>query len=407
MAPDPKVAEIARLKNRMLELEAQLKEAKKITIRLRDQYDKKDNQISIIDAEIAAEVERFRWRKEEMLFSLKCVDDESRDKIREMKDEEKSLLTDIADFDFVQYENERLNAKLKDAAAEQRSSSTTQLMERDRKKQKDFDTRMAMEETLRKTIKNVDDTYENEAISKMQMEASNAHKENEDILREYDLREKTTEELIKQQQRSYEQLMKIKIERDVVEISLKILDKNTKKLHEQNLFSTREVGIFREKLMLVEHEVESLRETLRRKDGLRTKAKVVVQRTHQLQSERDKNRHHVLHLCQRMMAETVQMASRLREQQSAALAKQLDDLSSTEGQSQDEGSTGGLSLQSTDELNLSSARLSRSRESTTEMVDPALYWQLAPKHILPRALQSRYTSAKPLHKTQVSTSMFG
>lgn len=73
----------------------------------------------------------------------------------------------------------------------------------------------------------------------MQLEASNAHCENENILKEFDLREKTTEELIKQQQKSYEQLMKIKIERDVVEISLKILDKNTKKLNEQNLNSAR------------------------------------------------------------------------------------------------------------------------------------------------------------------------
>lgn len=76
-------------------------------------------------------------------------------------------------------------------------------------------------------------------IAKMQMEASNAHIENENILREFSHREKTTEELIKQQQKSYEQLMKIKIERDVVEISLKILDKNTKRLHEQNLSATR------------------------------------------------------------------------------------------------------------------------------------------------------------------------
>lgn len=164
MPSDPKSAEIAKIKNKMLELEAQLKEAKKVTARLKDQYDKKEQQISIIDAEIAAEIERFRWRREEMLFSLKNVEDESSEKIKSMKLEEKHLCTEIAEFDFVQYENERLHGKLKDIAAEQKSSSMMQIMERDRKKQKDFDTRMAMEETLRKTIKNVDDTYENEAV---------------------------------------------------------------------------------------------------------------------------------------------------------------------------------------------------------------------------------------------------
>lgn len=164
MPADPKVTEIAKIKNKMLELEAQLKEARKVTSRLRDQYDKKEQQIAIIDAEIAAEIERFRWRKEDITFSMKAFEDESAGKIREMKEEEKLYQTDISEFEFIQYENERLHAKLKDVAAEQKSISTMQNFERDRKKQKDFDTRMAMEETLRKTIKNVDDTYENEAV---------------------------------------------------------------------------------------------------------------------------------------------------------------------------------------------------------------------------------------------------
>lgn len=68
----------------------------------------------------------------------------------------------------------------------------------------------------------------------MQYEASQANIENESIHREFDLRESKTEHLIKEQQKSYENLMKIKIARDVLGISTEILEKNIKVLNEQN-----------------------------------------------------------------------------------------------------------------------------------------------------------------------------
>lgn len=71
------------------------------------------------------------------------------------------------------------------------------------------------------------------------MEASLANVENDRIHREFDLREAQTEELIRQQQYSYEELMKIKIEKDVIEISSKILEKNIQKLSNQNVINEK------------------------------------------------------------------------------------------------------------------------------------------------------------------------
>lgn len=73
----------------------------------------------------------------------------------------------------------------------------------------------------------------------MHMEASLANVENDRIHREFDLREAQTEELIRQQQYSYEELMKIKIEKDVIEISSKILEKNIQKLSNQNVINEK------------------------------------------------------------------------------------------------------------------------------------------------------------------------
>lgn len=68
----------------------------------------------------------------------------------------------------------------------------------------------------------------------MHLEASFANVENDRIHREFDLREAQTEALIRQQQYSYDELMKVKIEKDVIEISSKILEKNIQKLYNQN-----------------------------------------------------------------------------------------------------------------------------------------------------------------------------
>jgi len=64
---DARVVEIAHLKNKLLEIESQLKEEKKVASRLQEISEKKSEQVNVVDAEIAAEVERFRWKKEEML----------------------------------------------------------------------------------------------------------------------------------------------------------------------------------------------------------------------------------------------------------------------------------------------------------------------------------------------------
>lgn len=162
---DPRIVELSNLKKKVLEVETQLREEKKISSRLRETSEKKIEQVNVIDSEIAAEMERFRWKKEEILFQLKANEEEIKKKLNSLKSQEKGLLTDIADYDIQHSENQRLQARLKALSGEYQRTLKEQSEERNQRAQKNFDTRMAMEEIMRKMIKNVDSTYENDAVS--------------------------------------------------------------------------------------------------------------------------------------------------------------------------------------------------------------------------------------------------
>ena len=75
-------------------------------------------------------------------------------------------------------------------------------------------------------------------ISKMELEASQANSENDRIYTEFDIREARTNALIRQQQASYEQLMQVRIERDVVQVSVQMQEKGIVDLTEQNEVSS-------------------------------------------------------------------------------------------------------------------------------------------------------------------------
>jgi hypothetical protein len=73
----------------------------------------------------------------------------------------------------------------------------------------------------------------------MELEAARAKSENDRIHREFHLREAKTNALIKQQQCSYEQLMRCKIERDVLRVSMNYQDMHIRELSYDNTLSSK------------------------------------------------------------------------------------------------------------------------------------------------------------------------
>lgn len=161
---DPKLLEISRLKTKLLEVETQLKEEKKTANRLREVSEKKNEQVNIVDAEITAEMERFRWKREEAIFLMRTTEEESKARVKAMKQQEKEILQQIADFDLQTNENNKLTARLKTLSLEYRTTTKDQIEERNSRTKKNFETRMAMEEIMRKMVRNVDSSYERDAV---------------------------------------------------------------------------------------------------------------------------------------------------------------------------------------------------------------------------------------------------
>lgn len=165
-AADSRLTELGKLKNKILEAEIALKEEKKIAAKLRENQEKKNHQLSITDDAIAAEMESFRWKKEQVVFSKESFEEETFQKLNALRREEQAIREAIAMYDVVELENEKLNAKLKEVANLYLITNKQQTAERERRKQKNFDTRMQMEEMLRKTIKNFDQNYQQDAVSR-------------------------------------------------------------------------------------------------------------------------------------------------------------------------------------------------------------------------------------------------
>ena len=166
MAPiDSKTAELAKLKNKLLEIEAQLREEKKITLKLRDNSEKKIQLIMALDSEIATELETFKWKKEKNLSDRTFLIDESEEKLISLTERELFLQHTIAEFDFIVYENETLHNMIKEVSHEQLRTASIQAKEHEKKSQRNFDARIEMEDVHRHTIMGFNNEYQKEAVS--------------------------------------------------------------------------------------------------------------------------------------------------------------------------------------------------------------------------------------------------
>jgi len=87
-------------------------------------------------------------------FQLKHMEEQTKAKVKGYKAEEKQILIEIAEFDLLQHQNEKLHVRLKLASLEHKAATSESLKEREQRKQKNFDTRMAMEDIMRKAGSN-------------------------------------------------------------------------------------------------------------------------------------------------------------------------------------------------------------------------------------------------------------
>lgn len=163
-AQDTKVSELAKLKNKLIELENQLKEEKKMTLKLRDKSESKIQQIIMTDTLISEELQSFKWRKEKHLYNQKYLLDQSLSKLLDINKRENSIRQEIAEFDLLLYDNELLHNTIKELSNEQLQTSLKFDKDIEKKAQHNFDSRIAMEELQRKVIKSFNENYKRDAV---------------------------------------------------------------------------------------------------------------------------------------------------------------------------------------------------------------------------------------------------
>jgi len=153
---DLKKQEINFLYGKISEIETTLKEEKKVNARWRSDVETKILQLSVVESKIASEKETFKWRKETITGETNAVADLGETRLRALTEKQNDITVEIAEVDVLQSENDRLHERVKVLASEHMIASQQQKLERETRKQKNFDTRMSMDSILRRVLKEVD-----------------------------------------------------------------------------------------------------------------------------------------------------------------------------------------------------------------------------------------------------------
>lgn len=237
---DLKKQEINYFYGKIGEVEAVLKEQKKVNGRLRQDVEAKINQLMGIEAQLTSEKEHYRWRKETLLTNMEVQREIGDARLKELFDSSAQIEFDIAEFDLVMEENEKMHRRYKKLIQEHASLTAQQSSEREERKQKDFDTRISLEVILRQVVKAADEDYKLQASAKMGSEAAMAGQENMALHAAKGKWEEMCKKMVHQQQESYEVLMRARVEKEVLsamtsqqEVSLVVMEENNSVLLEE------------------------------------------------------------------------------------------------------------------------------------------------------------------------------
>jgi len=163
--PEAKLKEeITSLKNKISDVEEQLKEEQKIRQKLRNEAEAKLKQIALVDESIAKEEKEYNESKQHVSNKLRVYSDRLRSKLQGICKDSNEITEYIAGFDIIEAENDLLNSRLKKLSIDWSTLSKQHEELREATKQKNFETRMQMDQILRNTIKSLDNDYKRNAV---------------------------------------------------------------------------------------------------------------------------------------------------------------------------------------------------------------------------------------------------
>lgn len=208
--------EVSSLKNRLSELESQLEENKKLNKRLRNDAEKKITAINDVNKRIAKENEQHKWKKEHLISKISDIEIESARKTEIYNQTEKDITINLSGFDDVEYENKKLQERLRKISIEYYDVQLVMQEERELRKQNNFELNLKLDSVLRQTIAKFNKQYLERANSTLEEEATLAMQDNKRLFEEYGLREQACGALVDKQLSSFEERAKLHLEKEVV-----------------------------------------------------------------------------------------------------------------------------------------------------------------------------------------------
>jgi len=317
---DLKKQEINFLYGKISEIETTLKEEKKVNARWRSDVETKILQLSVVESKIATEKETFKWRKETITGETNAVADLGETRLRALTEKQNDITVEIAEVDVLQSENDRLHERVKVLASEHMIASQQQKVERETRKQKNFDTRMSMDSILRRVLKEVDEEYRLAAASRMGDEATNARVENVKLKASKAQREEDCVKLLKIQQTSYEEMMKTKLAKEVLATTASMQEESTSDMQRHNEELFEEMQRLSQSAASLREDIGTLERDLKQKEALLF---TLAELTHKYQEVHGRNKaacKHAIGLCRGVLSEGILLVEREQKKKSASLS---------------------------------------------------------------------------------------
>jgi hypothetical protein len=265
---EAKKQEINILYGKLSEVEATLKEETKINSRLRTDVAAKIAELTGVESKIVEGQERYRWRKQELEENMNVISTEGDTLLEQIRVKTAEINVEIAEHDTLQLENDRLHNMLKKLGSSHYEATLKQDEEREHRKQAQFDIRANMEQTFRRTLKEVDYEYKTRAQDKMKAEAEWARQENARLRKEAIQRSDYCEKLVNQQKESYDELIHTKVARDVAEITTHAQEESTEQIQRNLEVTALEVDTLEQTKEYIMSEISQLKETVARKASM-------------------------------------------------------------------------------------------------------------------------------------------
>ena len=285
-----KKQEINNLYGKLSEVEATLKEEKKINARLRSDLKAKMGQLGTVETSIVEEQERFVWNKNTVRNETFVIQTEGANSMKELDKHKNSLDILLAEHDLMEDENTKWHSRLKSLATEHYQQTLQQTAEREMRKQKSFEMRATMEQILRKTLKEVDKEYMLRANDKMGQEAKWAREENIRLRKEAGKRQEDCARLVDAQKFSYDSLVQTRVEKGVLESttekqeeSSEVARQHNNTLDFENLQLEDEVTLMEEQMLDLQRRLEAKKELHKVLDGLQLQYRQAKQRRQDVQ----------------------------------------------------------------------------------------------------------------------------